>query len=451
MSQKRSSTKARTSRTAKGTARMAKVAALIRRPGTAGEQLAAEAALERLGGLVVRPTATGNYLTDAIVRQLPAPAKGNKITYDGGAPVGFGVRVTAAGSKSFILNYRVRDTGQERRVTIGEFGSWSTSAARAEAKKLRSKVDGGGDPRGEVEERREAPTMADLCDRFEKVFLPKKRAATQDAYSRLLRIHIRPHFGKFTRVADVRYSDVDRLHRNVTKTGSTYSANRCVAVCSKMFSLAIQLEWRTTNTNPAKGVERNPEIARERYLTGEELARLTTALAKHPDKQFTDIVRLLMLTGARSAEVFGMKWADLDLTKGVWTKLAVGTKQAKKHVVPLSEPVVTLLKIIERGKNEFVFPGNGDTGHIQSIKKSWASLCKAANISGLRVHDLRHNYASQVASSGLGSLPLIGALLGHSSPVTTARYSHLFDDPQRAATEKVGVIIGAAGKGGHHG
>jgi integrase len=433
--------------------RTTKVRALAKRAGTPGEQAAAEAALERLGEPLVRPTATGNHLTDAIVRQLQPPAKGNKITYDGtpGAPAGFGIRITAAGNKSFVINYRVKGTGQERRVTIGEFGSWSTSAARAKAKQLRTDIDGGGDPRGEVEEQREAPTVADLCDHFEKKFLPKKRPATRDAYSRLIRLYIRPHFGKFTKVADVKYSDVDRLHRNVTKTGSTYSANRVVAVCSKMFSLAIQLEWRTTNTNPAKGVERNPEVARETYLSGKELARLTTALAKHPDKQFTDIVRLLMLTGARSAEVFGMKWADLDLTKGIWTKLAVGTKQAKKHVVPLSEPVVTLLKDIKRGKSEFVFPSDSETGHIQSIKKSWASLCKVAGISGLRVHDLRHNYASQVASSGLGSLPLIGALLGHSSPVTTARYSHLFDDPQRAATEKVGMIVAAAGKGAHHG
>lgn len=162
--------------------------------------------------------------------------------------------VLASGSppqalRSFVINYRVKGTGQERRHTIGEFGSWSTSAARAKAKQLRTDIDGGGDPRGEVEEQREAPTMADLCDRFEKVFLPKKRAATQDAYSRLIRLYVKPHFGKFTKVADVRYTDIDRLHGKVTKTGSVYSANRVVAVCSKMFSFAIQLEWRTTNTN----------------------------------------------------------------------------------------------------------------------------------------------------------------------------------------------------------
>jgi integrase len=425
--------------------RTAKVAALVKRAGTPGEQAAAEAALVRLRAPLVTPAGAATHLDAVVIKGLQPPAKGNRITFDDEV-AGFGVRVTAAGARSFVFNYRVRGTGQQRRMTIGGFPNWTCGAARTEAKRLRQIVDGGGDPRGDFEELREAPTMDDLCSRFEREHLPKKSAATRDAYSGLLKSHVKPFFGKFKKVADVKYADIDKLHTKVTQAGSSYAANRCVAVLSKMFSLAIL--WQMRTDNPAKGVERNPERGRKRYLIGDELARLTAALAKHPDKQAATIIRVLLLTGARRGEVLGMKWVDLDLDRGIWSKPASSTKQGTDHVVPVSKPVCQLLKGIKT-RGEFVFPSVGKTGHIIEIKKSWASLCKAAGIAGLRVHDLRHSFASQLVSSG-ASLPLIGALLGHSNPATTARYSHLFDDPQRAAVEKIGVLVGAAGKGGRH-
>jgi integrase len=214
------------------------------------------------------------------------------------------------------------------------------------------------------------------------------------------------------------------------------------------------VRWRMRPDNPAKGIERNPEAKRKRYLSGPEMARLTGALAKYPDKQAADIVRLLLLTGCRRGEAMAARWADLDLSTGVWSKPGSTTKQRTDHVVPLSAPARALLSdIAERHAREhprkplgeYVFPGNGDTGHVVEIKKPWRHICKAAGITGLRVHDLRHSFASQLASGG-ASLPLIGAILGHSNPTTTARYSHLFDDPQRAAVERVGSIIVAAGQ-----
>jgi integrase len=426
--------------------RTAKVRALIKRPGSPGERLAAEAALERLGAARKPSPATRVvHLEAAVIKGLTPPASGNQVHWDDEV-AGFGCRVTAAGTKAYVFNYRVRGSGQQRRITIGQFPNWTVGAARGEAKRLRKLVDGGSDPRGEFEESKAAPTVADLADRFEREFLPRKRPATQDSYSRLLRLYIRPHFGLHTKVADVTYAHIDKLHQKVTAGGSVYSANRCVAVCSKMFSLAIR--WQMRTDNPCRGIERNPESKRKRYLAGDELKRLTTALAEHPDRHFAAIIGLLLLTGARRGEVLAMRWGDLTLAKdkGIWSKPGSTTKQKTDHVVPLSAPAVALLsKIKTRG--EFVFQSSGATGHIVEIKKAWASLCKAAGIAGLRVHDLRHSFASQLVSSG-ASLPLIGALLGHSSPATTHRYSHLFDDPQRAAVEKVGVIIGDAGKGG---
>jgi integrase len=418
------------------------VSALARRAGTPGEQHAAEAALVRLGTPPKQPASQGVHLDASVIKALRAPASGNRITFDDQV-AGFGVRVTAAGARSFIFNYRVKGTGQQRRVTIGGFPNWTTVAARAKAKDYRKQVDDGGDPRGDFEELREAPTMDDLCNRFIREHLPKRRASTVKTYLGTLDLHVRPFFGKHTKVADVRFADINRLHLKITALGSTYVANRAVAMLSKMFSLSIL--WQMRTDNPAKGIERNAETKRKRYLSGEELARLTAALAKHPNRQFANIVGLLMLTGARKGEVLSMRFDNLDLDRGIWSKPGATTKQATDHVVPLSKKVVVLLKAIRRDTNcEYIFPSDASSGHVADIQKPWVKLCSGAGIAGVRIHDLRHSFASQLVSSG-ASLPLIGALLGHSNPTTTSRYAHLFDDPQRAAVEKIGELVGAAG------
>jgi integrase len=252
------------------------------------------------------------------------------------------------------------------------------------------------------------------------------------------------------KVADVDFASIDALHRKVTKVGGPYAANRTVAIVSKMFSLAIRWNMRPDNpANPAKGIERNLEIKRKRYLAGDELARLIKALAAHSDTKSANIIRLLLLTGARKGEVFAMRWSDLDLETGIWTKPGSTTKQKTDHVVPLSAPAMQLLNEIRTARRtafgEFVFSSDSAAGHVVDIKQFWTKICRDAGITNLRPHDLRHSFASELASGG-ASLPLIGALLGHADPATTARYAHLFVDPQRAAAEKVGRAITAAGK-----
>ena len=381
-------------------------------------------------------------LTDAIVRRLPLPQQGKAITIDADVP-GFGARVTANGARSFILRYTTR-AGRERTFTIGGASVWRTTDARDKARELRREIEDGGDPLGDIEDERAAPTVVDLIERFRSEHLPKKRPRTASEYGYLLQLHIEPHFGQHTKVADVRFEDVDALHRKITKSGSPYAANRTIALLSKMFGLAIK--WRMRETNPVKGIERNREYHRRRYLSGKELIRLTEALAKHPDKKAADAIRLLLLTGARRGEVLGMRWEDVE--DGTWSKPPSSTKQKEHHQVPLSAPALQLLSNIrkrQRPRAPFVFPGDGATGHRVELKKNWALITKAASIEGLRIHDLRHSYASQLVSGG-ASLPLIGALLGHSNPITTSRYAHLFNDPLRKAAEQVGAVIAAAGK-----
>jgi integrase len=391
-------------------------------------------------------------LSDALVRSLTAPHSGNRITYERGkgAITGFGVRITAASAKSFVLNYTL--AGRERRYTIGTYPAWSVGAARDEAKRLRQDVDRGIDPLGAREAEREAATVNELGDRYLAEHAIRKRTGKDDE-SMLQRL-VRPELGN-QKVAAITFADIDRLHRKITQQARPYQANRMLALLSKMFSLSIR--WEMRSDNPAKGVERNLEAKRHRYLTGDELRRLTEALAKHSSPIAANAIRLLLLTGARRGEVLSATWDQFDLEAAVWVKPSSHTKNKLRHRVPLSAPARQLLVQMRdeeaacaqqggRSPSPYAFPGRKGDGPMVEIKKTWASLCKAAGIAGVRIHDLRHTYASVLASSGL-SLPIIGALLGHTQPSTTARYAHLFDDPLRIATERAAAIISGANDG----
>ena len=181
---------------------------------------------------------------------------------------------------------------------------------------MRQEIDAGGDPLAKIEAEREAPTVAELCDRFELEHLSRKRPSTAKDYRGMLRVWVRPHFGKHAKVAAVTFSDIDELHRKISEK-APYRANRCIAVLSKMFSLAVK--WQMRSDNPCRGIERNVEHHRRRYLSADELGRLVGALKEHPDRQVADAVMLLLLSGARKGEVLSMKWEALDsrLASGV--------------------------------------------------------------------------------------------------------------------------------------
>jgi integrase len=395
-------------------------------------------------------------LTDRAVRALIVPHQGNRITYDEEVR-GFGLRVTAAGAKSFVLNYRVG--GCERRITIGSYPDWSVAAARERARSLKRRVDLGDDPMQERHDERAAPTISDLCYQFEQAYLPKRRPATQRDYQGILDAYVRPKLGRI-KVADLAHSDIDALHREVSRR-APYRANRTVAVLSRMMNLAIKWQWRIDN--PARGIERAPEHKRDRFLSPGEVARLAQVLRSHPERTSANAILLLLLTGARKSEVLGARWEQFDLENAVWTKPSAHTKQKKDHRVPLSAPALALLIEINQEVNcsanktmnrgvierstcpEYVFPGKNGRP-LTEIKRMWSSICQRAGLSDIRIHDLRHTYASILASSGL-SLPIIGALLGHTQAATTQRYAHLIDDALRQATERVGAAVGGATTG----
>lgn len=407
-------------------------------------------------------------LNDKSVKALPTPAKNATTTWDDQIS-GFAVRVAKSGTKTFLLDYRIH--GRQRRYSIGQYPAWSVAAAREEAGKLRQTVDLGNDPLAKRKAAAGEQTVGELIDHYLDDYVkPKNSDRTHTNYSHWLNGCVRPELGK-RKLTGVKPADLRRLHRKISKDRPVL-ANRVIAVVQRMYNFAIADDL--CSENPAKGLDKNKEEHRDRYLTGEELRRVCKALADYPymDKvrlsrdealaagsksawrtreeplrsrtQSCNALRLLMLTGARKGEVLSMKWADVDLSAGVWTKPGATTKQRTVHRVPLSAPARELLAGIEQA-GEYVFPGANGRPQ-QDLKKTWASICELAKVEGVRVHDLRHTYAAQLVSAGL-SLPIIGALLGHTQPDTTARYAHLMDDPLREATERVGAIVNGADDG----
>ena len=374
-------------------------------------------------------------LTDQAIKRLPLPDCSNRIVFDAAVP-GFGIRLNATGARVFVLAYRRKPDGQQRRYNIGHFGAWNTTQAREEARRLKRVVDGGGDPAGELAEHRAAATMTDLAERFIEEYLPRKRPTTQRVYKQQIAADILPTFGKI-KVAAVTHADVDRFH-HAMRDRPTHG-NRTLAVLSKMLSLAVK--WQMRADNPCRGVERNAEVKRTRYLSGAELDRLTMALDKLNDQGAADAVRLLLLTGARRGELLAANWDNIDLEAGVWNKPGATTKTKTLHSVPLSKPACRLLaEMREHAASDWLFPALSGGGHRSHINAAWIELRKAAKLPGVRLHDIRHTAATILASSGL-SLPVIGKLLGHSTPIMTQRYAHLTDDPLRQATERVGAVI----------
>jgi integrase len=406
-------------------------------------------------------------LTQTFAKRVKSPESGYEIHWDEGSDsiAGFGLRVTAAGIKSFLLNYRVH--GRQRRYTIGQLSAWTAETARQEARRLRTLVDRGEDPfaieqaqkQKAIEDEGRQRTMKDLSDSYlsDHAEVHKRpRSVVED--KAMLETIILPSLGQM-RVSSITHRDVSELH--ATLKGTPYRANRVLALLHKMFSFAAvgdDNEWGVTR-NPAAGIPRFHEEKRERWLSQEEFERLAIAMQEYPDRSAAEAdvsekqreflrkeaqramnaLRLTVVTGCRKGEALTAKWVDFDFTRGVWTKPSHHTKQKKVEHVPLNEQALALLESFPR-EGEYLFPGRMKGAHLTDLKGPWAKVSEVANLSGVRIHDLRHSFASHLVSSGV-SLPIVGKLLGHTQPQTTARYAHLADNPLREATNRFPVLL----------
>lgn len=376
--------------------------------------------------------------------------------------LGFSLVVQRTGNRGFALDYTIH--GRQRRMTIGRWPEWSVTAARDRAKQLRRDIDAGNDPLAGRQEARAAPRIPDLIDRYLKehaVHLAPRNASDQES---MLRKLVEPHW-KHRLVAEIDATDVERVlsliaagrarpakekarsrgKRELQPARPTpIRANRAGEVLRKMFNLAVA--WKMRSDNPADGFRRRVETERERFLTTAELSRLGDALHAAEDQRAAAIVRMCMLTGARLGEVRTARFEHFNLELGTWTKPAANTKQRRIHRTPISADTAALVRLrrdaVPAGC-EWLFPGDalGADGAlkdqpVQEIRRFWSGIQTAARLPDVRIHDLRHTFASLLVSGG-ASLEMIGKLLGHSQMRTTQRYAHLMDSPLRAGVDAV--------------
>ncbi|WP_119462714.1 site-specific integrase [Rhodospirillaceae bacterium SYSU D60014] len=378
-----------------------------------------------------------------------------------GKITGFGVRRQKDG-RIFVLKYRVG--GRQRWYTIGKHGSpWTVHKAREKAKALLGDVAEGRDPAAARDTSKGAPTVAELCKRyFAEYAAEHKKASSQAADERNIRNHILPILGRL-RVADVTRADIDRLklavaqgktakdekvgpRRRIVVRGGTGAANRCLALTSKMFNLAELWGWRPDGSNPCRHIQKYAEHKIERFLKQAELGRLASVLIEC-ERQGAELlsviaaIRLLIFTGCRRDEILTLRWEDVDLEAAC---LRLRDSKSGAKVVYLSAPALKVLADLPRvAGNPYVVFGERLGSHLVNLEKPWRRIRAKAKLDDVRLHDLRHSYASFGTAGGL-SLPMIGKLLGHARSETTNRYSHLADDPVKAANEAIGRRIAAA-------
>lgn len=380
---------------------------------------------------------------------------------------GFGVGAFASGKKVYVAQYR--QDGRSRRLTIGDHGRLTPDQARSEAKQVLGLVERGADP---IEARRAARavrTFSVVADDFLKMHVETKRKPRTLAYYRdMLDLHIRPAIGS-KRIVDLTRADLSRLHSKMSATTAT--ANRALAIISSVWGWAADHGEVEQNANPAQGIERYQEQGRERFLSMDELARLGAALqeaetgtlvlspgvgarSKHAgkidrprpvDPYAIAAMRLLILTGARLREILHAEWNGVDFERGILN--LKDSKTGAKPVYLSAAALAVLAELPRTSGNPHVISGSKKGAPRADLKKPWALITEAAGLPGLRLHDLRHSFASIGAGASLG-LPIIGKLLGHSQPATTARYAHLDADPMRRAVDTIGATITAAMKGG---
>lgn len=376
---------------------------------------------------------------------------------------GFGVMALPSGTRSYIVQYR--QAGVLRRYSIGLHGRLTPDEARSEAKKLLGQAETGIDPIAAKKAAAGVPTFKEIMTDFlDKHAANRCKASTLSEYRRQSLRLIRKFGGK--KVDAITKAHVRDYHTALSST--PIEANRVLSLFRAAWNWA-QAQELIEIPNPASGIKKFKEQAVERYLTSEELGRLGAVLAeaetvgllysvdeskpkaKHaakPENRRTVVdpfavgaIRLLLFTGARRQEILKAKWTDFDAERGM---LMLPDSKTGKKPIYLSAAALAVLSSLPRIKDHpYIIPGLVENMPRSDLNKPWAAVKRAAKLEGLRLHDLRHSFASFGAGASMG-LPLIGKLLGHSQAATTNRYAHIAADPLRRAADTIGATIEAA-------
>lgn len=354
--------------------------------------------------------------------------------------IGFAVRFQRR-DKVFI--YKCRIGNRQRWFAIGKFGQpWTVSDAENRVRVIQGDIAKDLDPASIRDERFRNPTLRQAGESFLETVVSKKRNATQVLYRDFLARLVYPNLGE-VKVAQIKFSDIAAFHYGLRKTPVT--ANRVIATLSTLFSWCERNGLRPKQSNPVQGIERFEEKSKERFLSPRELARLGIALARAERNKTETVfalaaIRLLIFTGCRRNEILELQWNDVKIERAM---LMLPETKTGARPVYLSAPAISVLAALPRvSKNPFVIVGEREGQHLVNLRKVWVRICKVARLKSVRLHDLRHSFAS-VGVSGGASLPIIGKLLGHAKSATTEKYSHLAADPVRAVNEAMGNQIAA--------
>lgn len=389
---------------------------------------------------------------------------------------GFGLRVSPPskragdnGSKTWIVEYRAGGGGRgaiKRRMTLGPLSVLDAVKARRRAKDILAEVRLGADPAADLSEARKADTVSVWADRYRKEAGLSRKPATKVLYDGYWRNWIEPELGT-KKARDVTRSDWARVHRIIGEKHPS-TANRCSVLFAHFYKWLAMEGAVPEGYNPTKGVERYREGTRERFLTSKELQRLGEALreaetigipwedkpgkarSKHAPRLAENrmivlsphaaaAIRLLLFTGARLREILHLRWSEVDLERGLL--LLPDSKTGRKTII-LGSPALQVIAELDN-VGEYVIAGKDSKTPRWDLQRPWALVCRRAGLEGVRLHDLRHTFASYGAAGGLG-LPIIGGLLGHSDVKTTQRYAHIGSDPLRRASDAISKQIAAA-------
>jgi integrase len=395
---------------------------------------------------------------------------------------GFGCRVRPSGAKSFIVQYRIGGRNSPaRKFTVGVYGKLTVEQAREEALKVLAKAELGDDVAATRAKQRAEMTVSQLCDEYLRDGCDHKKDSTILSDKGRIERHIKPLLGR-KRIGEVKRADIERFLRDVatgktavdekTKkhgrarvTGGKGTATRTVRLLGGIFSYAVARGY--LENNPRFGVKLYADGKGERFLSTEELQRLGDALreaettglpwhfeegkkAKHRPVKAENTreiispfviaaIRLMLFSGCRAGEILNLRWNEVDFERGF---LHLPDSKTGAKMVVLAAPALEVLAELPR-IGDYVIAGSQPDKPRSDIKRPWNRITRYAGMENLRLHDLRHSFASVGAMSGMG-LGMVGKLLGHASPVTTARYSHFADDPLRRASEQIAGTIAAA-------
>ena len=432
--------------------------------------------------------------TKAALDALPLPDAGNRLVCHDTKTTGLQIRVSASGVKTFSLYRRIKG-GSPERVTLGRYPEMSIEQARRKSAEINAAIEFGANPAEVKRAHKGELTFGDLFKQYLNRHAKTRKRTWEDDEQRYQQYLEKPLGSK--KLSSITRQSISLIHSDITKAGHPVVANRVLALISTVFGRT--LEWGLVESNPARGIRRNPEKSRDRFLQSNELPRFFTSLAEEPNSTVRDYFLLSLLTGARRSNVLAMRWADINLDEGIWR--IPETKNGTPQNVTLSPEALAILgsrrQATERGAT-YVFPGHGRTGHLMEPHKGWlrifdrdeltqlvdilktegrqlaeatdpvtgdpitesieAKLARArrlakqlginiddVRIQNLRIHDLRRTLGSWQAKTG-ASMAIIGKSLNHKSQQTTAIYARLDLDPVRQSVNTAtAAMLDAAG------